>query len=210
MSDRIWQRVKDKMAKDNRSTDIEARSDELLPVPTVAPDSGSSAEARTDHGHPGFPRQTQPKQVTFELLLPPFGISRPRLPMRVNIFPHDTTESIVTTVKNFYGLYDRRGVTFEDRHGALITANYDGFEHNMTVYARASAEDINAKESSPDPRRPSNSPTRRSRPKLDEAFEMLPAPTGPKRLRAPRSKTARGCLRCRLSRVKCDMEKPNC
>ncbi|KAM0272185.1 hypothetical protein ACHAQH_008835 [Verticillium albo-atrum] len=80
-----------------------------------------------------------PKKVTFELLFTETQV-RGRLPMRVDIFPHDSTESIVTTVKNFYGLYSgptgSRGVSFEDQDGTTLIARYENFRNCMTVYVR--------------------------------------------------------------------------
>ncbi|KKY17098.1 putative zn 2cys6 transcription factor [Diplodia seriata] len=66
--------------------------------------------------------------------------------MRVNIWPHDTTESIVATVKNFHGIYDGQGygVSFEDRHGnTLIASDSEAGEGSVTSSRRdnvASAE----------------------------------------------------------------------
>ncbi|KAF3356562.1 hypothetical protein VDGD_08332 [Verticillium dahliae] len=80
-----------------------------------------------------------PKKVTFELLFTETQV-RGRLPMRVDIFPHDSTDSIVTTVKNFYGLYSgptgSRGVSFEDQDGTTLIARYENFRNCMTVYVR--------------------------------------------------------------------------
>ena len=78
------------------------------------------------------------KNVSFELSLDGSSNVRGRLPMRVQIFPHDTTESIVTTVKNFYGLYDTgsQTVSFEDVTGRPVDASYDNLTNNMTVYVR--------------------------------------------------------------------------
>jgi hypothetical protein len=115
-------------------------------------------------------KTSQPKHVSFELLLPESPQHRARLPMRVNIFPHDTTDSIITTVKNFYGLYERRGVVFEDRHGTTLIARYENFSHDMVVYVRVTAEEPEIDELSPGPRQ-SLSPRR---PRLDEALQMLP------------------------------------
>ncbi|KAF2087438.1 hypothetical protein K490DRAFT_42375 [Saccharata proteae CBS 121410] len=116
------------------------------------------------------PTNGQPKHVSFELLLQEH---RARLPMRVNIYPHDTTESIVATVKNFHGIYESQGqgVSFEDRNGNTLIARYENFEHNMTVYVRVITVDR------PQPcfdditPRPSMSPRKGQ---LDEPFEMLP------------------------------------
>ncbi len=79
-----------------------------------------------------------PKNVAFELLFDGGSNSRARLPMRVQIFPHDTTDSIVTTVKNFYGLYEgaAKGISFEDDRGNILIARYENFLNNMTVYVR--------------------------------------------------------------------------
>ena len=83
-----------------------------------------------------------PKNVTFELHFDGAPNVRGRLPMRVQIFPHDNTESIVRTVKNFYGLYDgaSQGVSFEDVGGKILVANYDNFVNDMIVYVRVVPE----------------------------------------------------------------------
>ena len=85
-----------------------------------------------------------PKTVTFELLVNEALQSRARLPLRVGIFPHDTTDSIVTTVKNFYGLYSgpavSKGVSFEDDQGNTLIARYENFHDQMTVFVRVIEE----------------------------------------------------------------------
>lgn len=114
----------------------------------------SPSAARAGSEDDGSVRASAPavgKQVTFELLLPDAPQQRARLPMRVNIFPHDTTDSIVTTVKNFYGLYRGRAVTLEDRDGTALLARYQNFVHQMTVYVR-----IVAAPPSPPPPSPSS------------------------------------------------------
>ncbi|KAF2817738.1 uncharacterized protein BDZ99DRAFT_484498 [Mytilinidion resinicola] len=131
-------------------------------------------------------KAADPKHVSFELLLPQSPQARARLPMRVNIFPHDTTDSIITTVKNFYGLYERRGVCFEDRHGVTLIARYENFAHNMVVYVRVTNEEVEPEEYSPAPRQ-SLSPRR---PHLDEPFQMLP-PSLNHQISRPASRTAR-------------------
>ncbi|TAQ88611.1 hypothetical protein B7494_g3045 [Chlorociboria aeruginascens] len=81
-----------------------------------------------------------PKSIAFELLFPESPQYRARLPMRVQIFPHDTTDSIITTVKNFYGLYagptGAKGVSFEDEQGITLIARYENLRNNMVVYVR--------------------------------------------------------------------------
>ena len=91
------------------------------------------------------PRQpAAPKNVAFELLFMDSPQYRARLPMRVRIYPHDTTDSIVTTVKNFYGLYSgptgSKGVSFEDDQGTTLIARYENFRDGMTVYIRVIEE----------------------------------------------------------------------
>jgi hypothetical protein len=111
------------------------------------------------------------KHVTFELLLHEVPAHRARLPMRVRISPHDTTDSIITTVKNFYGLYEKRGVSFENATGETLIARYENFEHNMTVYVRAFGEDSDGMEENEGTRSQTRSPRK---PRLDEPFHMLP------------------------------------
>lgn len=115
-------------------------------------------------------QQAEPKNVSFELLLPQSPQHRARLPMRVQIYPHDTTDSIITTVKNFYGLYERKGVSFEDKNGNILIARYENFTKNMVVYVRVIPEDNEHDSYSPTPGE-SLSPRR---PRLGEPFQMLP------------------------------------
>lgn len=110
-----------------------------------------------------------PKNVAFELLLDENSKVRARIPMRVQIYPHDTTDSIVTTVKNFYGIYDgtASGVSFEDQHGTTLIARYENLKNNMTVYVRvipiqAYGEHFYG-----------GFPVERKRPSLGEPFQMV-------------------------------------
>ncbi|KAI9775107.1 MAG: hypothetical protein M1835_005933 [Candelina submexicana] len=139
--------------------------------------AGQSAQPTPCNQSPPNP---SPKHVAFELLLPESPNQRARLPMRVNIFPHDTTESIITTVKNFYGLYEgvggARGVSFQDEDGNTLIARYENFKNNMTIYVRVV------------PNRPSisstydlsfnNAMSPLKSPHLDEAFNMPPPQSG--------------------------------
>ncbi|KAL2017583.1 hypothetical protein VTK56DRAFT_1956 [Thermocarpiscus australiensis] len=88
---------------------------------------------------------TTPKTVQFVLVFQESPY-RARLPLRVSIYPHDTTDSIVTTVKNFYGLYSgpsvSKGVSFEDEEGNILIARYENFRNNMTVYVRVIEEPL--------------------------------------------------------------------
>lgn len=104
-----------------------------------------AAPASHHNGGNASPRtRSIPKNVAFELLFPEAPQTRARLPLRVQIYPHDTTDSIVTTVKNFYGLYSgptvSKGVSFEDVHGNTLIARYENFGDNMTVYVRVFEE----------------------------------------------------------------------
>lgn len=84
------------------------------------------------------------KSVAFELLFPESPQYKARLPMRVQIHYHDTTASIVETVKNFYGLYNAHGhnraISFEDRQGNTLIACYKNLSDGMTVYVRVTDE----------------------------------------------------------------------
>ncbi|KJZ80536.1 hypothetical protein HIM_00386 [Hirsutella minnesotensis 3608] len=112
----------------------------MSPMDTSAAVSGPSS-----NGGSVSPRQTAtPKNVAFELMFSNSPQYRARLPMRVQIYPHDTTDSIVTTVKNFYGLYSgptgSKGVSFEDDNGNTLIARYENFRNNMVVYVRVIEE----------------------------------------------------------------------
>ncbi|KAI9793901.1 MAG: hypothetical protein M1816_007153 [Peltula sp. TS41687] len=94
------------------------------------------------------PVTVAPKSIAFELLFPEAPDYRARLPMRVQIYPHDTTDSIITTVKNFYGLYEgpggTKGVSFEDAQGHTLIARYENFHDGMIVYVRVVLEPTSA------------------------------------------------------------------
>lgn len=92
----------------------------------------------------------QPKRIRFELLLQPAlspqRRNAARLPMRVSIWPHDTTESIISTVKNFYGLYEGQCVSFEDKDGNTLIARYENFDTDMTVFVRTAPGDYDSED----------------------------------------------------------------
>ncbi|CAM1508418.1 Fc.00g052660.m01.CDS01 [Cosmosporella sp. VM-42] len=112
----------------------------MSPLNTAPGASGASPNGGSVSPH----QITTPKNVAFELLFLDSPQYRARLPMRVQIYPHDTTDSIVTTVKNFYGLYSgptgSKGVSFEDQHGHTLIARYENFTNNMVVYVRVIEE----------------------------------------------------------------------
>ncbi|KAK3290852.1 uncharacterized protein B0H64DRAFT_446673 [Chaetomium fimeti] len=86
------------------------------------------------------------KSVTFELLLTDSPQSRARLPMRVRIYPHDTADAIVKTIRNFYGIYSdptsSKGIKFEDEQGNTLMARYEDFQNNTVVYVRVIEEPL--------------------------------------------------------------------
>jgi hypothetical protein len=119
-------------------------ADNRLGTPPVTYSNGHS-NSTTPHSTNMSPfGNASPKSVAFELLFPESPQYRARLPMRVQIFPHDTTDSIITTVKNFYGLYNgpsgTKGVSFEDEQGNTLIARYENLRNNMIVYVRVIEE----------------------------------------------------------------------
>lgn len=113
------------------------------------------------------------KHVVFQLIDQQDPRIQARLPMRVMISQNDNTESIVATVKNFYGLYEF-GVSFENKDGISIVAAYSNFENDMIVYVRTVAPPTSM---FTDKARDSVSP---NKPSLGAPFEMrpiLPPPT---------------------------------
>ncbi|KAF1346121.1 hypothetical protein BDV97DRAFT_378993 [Delphinella strobiligena] len=128
------------------------------------------------------PGARQQKQVTFELVFPE-GQNRARLPMRVMISPHDTTDSIITTVKNFYGLYEGPGLIFQDKAQNILIASYDNFHHNMVVQVSVTPPEPAAAPVSLNSRSTTMSPIKG---KLGAPFEMRP----PSRASRPASRAA--------------------
>ena len=122
----------------------------------------------------GSPTAPSPKNVAFELLFDGPTNNRARLPMRVQIFPHDTTDSIVTTVKNFYGLYEGAAncVSFEDDRGNTLIARYENFQNNMVVYVRVVPDYSQAWQPHGHHSVPPEDAQRV--PHLDEGFQMRP------------------------------------
>lgn len=81
------------------------------------------------------PAKKDQKHVLFQLIGHHDPRIQARLPMRVMISPHDNTDSIIASVRNFYGLYDY-GVSFETCDGISIIAAWDNFDSDMTVFVR--------------------------------------------------------------------------
>ena len=115
------------------------------------------------------------KSVSFELLLDEGSKTRARIPLRVVLNTHDTTDSIITTVKNFYGIYDGNGVSFEDGWGNTLIASYGNLVHNSTVYVRIVPIHPAAANAYPyGPHATVSGYEPRRRPSLGEPFSMLP------------------------------------
>jgi hypothetical protein len=138
----------------------------------------------SSNGTTPAPTKLRPKNIMFEYLLTETSQQRARLPMRVNIYPHDGTDSIITTVKNFYGLYDGNGVSFEDKDGNTLIARYENFDDRMTVYVRV-VDEVASNAGTP----PTQTTSPR-RPRLGPAFEMHSA-NGEQSISRPSSRAAR-------------------
>ena len=113
--------------------------------------------------------------VIFELLFNGDSNQRARLPMRVQIFPHDGTESIVSTVKNFFGIYQGAptGVSFEDDQGNTLIPRYENFHNDMVVYVRVLPDNAQPYQAYGRSAYHSASPVNVHRvPHLDEALQM--------------------------------------
>lgn len=69
------------------------------------------------------------KNVHFRLYS---GVSEPKT---LHIFPHDTTDSITTTVKNMFGLgrEEDSALSFRDPEGRYMILQHENFEDGMTV-----------------------------------------------------------------------------
>ncbi|KAI0434534.1 hypothetical protein F5Y09DRAFT_328202 [Xylaria sp. FL1042] len=105
----------------------------------IEPYAGRSRDSCSGSVSPRQP--VAPKHVQFELLCPQSPQYRARLPLRVQIYPHDDTESIISTVKNFYGLYHGvAGISFEDDRNNTLIARYENFSNNMVVHVRVIEE----------------------------------------------------------------------
>ena len=97
------------------------------------------ADRQPSGGHTAMasPTKGNKKTVTFELYFEGVPDYKGRLPLRVGISPHDTTESIIAVVKNFYGIYVISGLSFEDKEsGTTLIPNFDNFEQDMHVIVK--------------------------------------------------------------------------
>ena len=122
-------------------------------------------------------RKRPGKSISFELLLDEGSKTRARIPLRVIVNHHDTTDSVIATVKNFYGIYDGHGISFEDHQGNTLIASYENLDHNTVVYVRsvpgpsqAGSPFANGQYASP------AFPELQRRPDLGEPFQMMLPP----------------------------------
>lgn len=108
----------------------------------------SELAAKKEHD---LPMCAGPKNITFELLFADDARFRARLPMKVQIWQHDSTDNIVSAVRNFFGLYDNaiKGVNFEDGNGTTLIASHDNLTTGMTVYVRIVSDGSQAMPRSP-------------------------------------------------------------
>ncbi|KAJ4306262.1 hypothetical protein N0V88_001060 [Collariella sp. IMI 366227] len=83
------------------------------------------------------------KRVTFRLYLTnPFREAR--LTLGLDILPHDTTDSIIATARNFWGINSThtQGLSFEDGYGNILIPRYENFFHIMDVIVRVIEEPL--------------------------------------------------------------------
>jgi hypothetical protein len=75
-----------------------------------------------------------PKEVTF-VHITEDGL-RGRIPFRVNITPSDSVDDIISTVKNFFGIYNNGSISFEDAQGKMFIPRYENFIIGGTAFVR--------------------------------------------------------------------------
>jgi hypothetical protein len=114
------------------------------------------------------------KSIAFELLLDDSSKTRARIPMRVLVNAHDTTESMIATVKSFHGIYDGHGVIFQDSQGNILIPSYENLRHNTTVYVRTVPGSHNGTPYSANHYGATADAEPQRRPSLGEPFQMLP------------------------------------
>ncbi|KAI9671389.1 MAG: hypothetical protein M1831_004298 [Alyxoria varia] len=116
------------------------QSDEGRTLRATPARRGSSMDDRKVHSSDTAVQPPPSKAITFPLLLSNSPEDQARVPLRVKVNTHDTTESIISTVKNFYGLYEGSGVAFQDSEGNTIIPRYENLTDNTTVSVRVTKE----------------------------------------------------------------------
>lgn len=126
--------------------DVNGRSPMSPPTHSGLAHNGERSPVKPYHNAQTSPLAPPGKSVAFELLVTNSFRHTARLPMKVKVHSHDTIESIVTTVKNFYGLYNNPGqthipaISFEDKEGNTLIVRYENLSEGMTVYVRVSED----------------------------------------------------------------------
>lgn len=115
------------------------------------------------------------KSIAIELFLDEGSRTRARIPLKIIVNAHDTTESIITTVKMFYGIYDGYGVSFEDSQGNTLIASYENLSHNTTVYVRTVSGSHSGTPYRQPPYNSDAAPEPERRPSLGEPFQLQPS-----------------------------------
>ncbi|KAK6360654.1 hypothetical protein TWF730_006789 [Orbilia blumenaviensis] len=93
---------------------------------------------------------TMPKKVTFALITDPAEVTEgvDELPtVKFTINPHDTTESITTAIRSFFGLFSgdpnaAYRVSFEDESENRIILSYHNVRENQTIFVKALGETL--------------------------------------------------------------------
>ncbi|KAF2759109.1 hypothetical protein EJ05DRAFT_499534 [Pseudovirgaria hyperparasitica] len=125
------------------STRDEIHHDRRLPGLTqldIPPSSSSFSSGTTQQNNASSANSETPKHVRFIHLLD--GGERSRLALSTNINAHDTTQSIIDAVRNFFGLFTGR-LGFEDESGCHIIPSYNNFGHGGTIFLRGEPEETN-------------------------------------------------------------------
>lgn len=110
------------------------------------------------------------KAVFFWLVVTAEGDQYARLPLNVHLQPRDDTQSIIQTVKNFFGLPERGGISFQDQDGLTLIPRYDNFINDSSpdpIHVRVIQEPRRGRKGFTVPSSPDT-------PQLDGPFEMQP------------------------------------
>ena len=102
-----------------------------LPITTLVRPDRRRGQTKTDL--PSIGQLEKPKPVKFIY-------SHARLPLRVHIKKHDTTDSIITIVKTFFGIHGNVGVSFENDGGYNIIPKYENVNADTDIQVRLTQE----------------------------------------------------------------------
>lgn len=82
------------------------------------------------------------KLVVFQLREAEHAPQRSTSPLRVFISQHDTSDAIISTVRNFYGMRGA-GLSIEEVQGITIIPTYQNLRDHMVVWVRATSRGTN-------------------------------------------------------------------